>query len=60
MTIKKLYASRTKNFGNGREMRNLWDKTYKDFSVRYQKLPPEKKTGNVANTIEVEDIKEVA
>lgn len=60
VTIKKLYASRTKNFGNGREMRNLWDKTYKDFSVRYQKLPPEKKTGNVANTIEVEDIKEVA
>lgn len=60
VTIKKLYAARTKNFGNGREMRTLWERTYKDFSVRYQNLPPEKKTGEAANTIEAEDIKEVA
>ena len=58
--IKKLYAARTKSFGNGREMRTLWERTYKDFSVRYQNLPPEKKTEEAANTIEAEDIKEGA
>ena len=60
MGIKKLYAARTKSFGNGREMRTLWERTYKDFSVRYQNLPPEKKTEEAANTIEAEDIKEGA
>lgn len=60
VVIKRLYASRTKDFANGREMRTMWEKTYNDFSVRYQNLPPEKRTGEAANTIEAEDIKESA
>lgn len=60
VAIKRLYAARTKSFGNGREMRTLWERTYKNFSFRYQNLPPEKKTIDAANTIEAEDIKEAA
>lgn len=60
VVIKKLYAARTKDFGNARAMRTLWEDTYKYFSVRYQNLPSEKQTSETVNTIEAEDIKEAA
>lgn len=60
VVIKKLYAARTKDFGNARAMRTLWEDTYKYFSVRYQNLPSEKQSSETVNTIEAEDIKEAA
>lgn len=60
VVIKKLYAARTKDFANAREMRNLYDKTKRDFDNRIATLPENQRTKEVLQTIEAEDIKEAA
>ncbi len=60
VVIKKIYASRTNDFANAREMRNLYDRTKRDFDNRIAALPENQRTTTVLQTIEAEDIAEVA
>lgn len=58
--ITKIYIAKQKDFANARTMRNLWDNTFRKYSMRCEQLSEEEKTLNVLKTIEVEDIPEAA
>jgi len=60
VAVKKMYAAKTKDFANAREIRNFFDKTKRDFDTRIAALPEEQRTKNVLQTIEAIDILEVA
>ena len=55
-----MYAAKTRDFANAREIRNFFDKTKRDFDTRIAVLPEEQRTKNVLQTIEAIDIPEVA
>lgn len=60
VAVKKMYAAKTKDFANAREIRNFFDKTKRDFDSRIAALPEEQRIKNVLQTIEAIDIPEVA
>ncbi len=54
--IKLIYEGRDKNFGNGREMRKLFDATVARFSNRINSIPAAEQTNQLLTTITAEDI----
>lgn len=54
--ITKIYKSRDKNFGNGREMRKLFEQTLAKQSDRISKIPISEQNDNLLITILPEDI----
>lgn len=54
--IKQMYASRSKNFANAREVRNLFDSTIRKQSMRLMQLPESEQTTENLMEIKAEDI----
>ncbi len=54
--IEVVYESRDKNFGNGREMRKIFEETLNKFSQRISTIPISEQTDSTLTTITSEDI----
>ncbi len=54
--IKEVYETRDKNFGNGRDMRKLFETTVSKFSQRLNTIPFAEQTEEVLTTIMPEDL----
>lgn len=54
--IEKIYETRDKNFGNGREMRKLFEDTMNNLSNRISKISIAEQTDEMLVTIQPEDI----
>ena len=54
--IEIIYESRDKNFGNGREMRKMFEETLNRFSQRMSKIPISEQTDETLTTITADDI----
>lgn len=54
--IAEIYESRDNNFGNGREMRKLFETTISRFSKRISGLPYDQQTAETLTTIMPEDL----
>lgn len=55
-TIMQMYQNRGQNFGNAREIRNMFSRTIQHLSVRVSEMPPSSRTPDSYNTIMPEDI----
>lgn len=54
--VHDLYQEKTRNFGNAREMRTLFEKTISGLSMRVASTPPERLTEEDYRLIKAEDI----
>lgn len=54
--INQIYACRDKNFANGREMRQLFEKITRRQAERINKIPMSEQTNEMLLTIEAEDV----
>lgn len=54
--VHELYANKTRNFGNAREIRKMFDATVQQLSMRVSMIPPAKLTQRDYQVIEAQDI----
>ena len=54
--VTKMYMNKTRNFGNARDIRNLFDHTEQQLSIRVSKMAPENITTKTYQLILPEDI----
>ena len=54
--VRDLYANKTRNFGNAREIRKMFDATIQQLSMRVSMIPPSRLTQRDYQVIEAQDI----
>ena len=54
--IHELFCQKTRNFGNAREIRRLFDATIQQLSIRVSAIPADKQTQKDYQLIETQDI----
>jgi SpoVK/Ycf46/Vps4 family AAA+-type ATPase/tetratricopeptide (TPR) repeat protein len=57
--FNRIYRSRTKNFGNGRVVRNLVESALKNHLLRIADLPSSERKGSDLKTIKLDDLKDL-
>lgn len=55
-TVMEMYKNRGENFGNARDIRNMFGRTLQHLSVRVSEMPPSQRTPESYSTIMPEDI----
>ena len=54
--VHELYVNKTRNFGNAREIRKMFDATVQQLSMRVSMIPPSRLSQRDYQVIEAQDI----